>query len=41
MYCICIDRLCVATGKRKLCSLCVLSEGALLHGRVSYVLYVY
>jgi len=37
----CIDRGCVGTGESKLCSLCVLTEGALVHGRVSYFLYVY
>jgi len=41
MLCMCIDRGCVDTGESKLCCLCVLTEGALVQGRVSYVLYVY
>ena len=41
MFCTCIDIWCVGTGESKLCSLCVLTEGALVHWRVSYVLYVY
>jgi len=41
MFCKFIDRLCVVTGERNLCSVCVLTEGALLKGRVSYALYVY
>jgi len=40
MYCMCIDRGCVGTVESKLCTVCVLTEGALLQGRVSYVLYV-
>jgi len=38
---ICIERGCVGTGESKLCSVCVLTEGAVVQGRVSYVLYVY
>jgi len=30
----CIDRGCVVTGESKLCSECVLTEGALVQGRV-------
>jgi len=41
MLCMCIDRMCVGLGQNKLCSLCVLTEGALLYVRVCYVLYVY
>jgi len=41
MFCMCIDRGCVGTGDSKLCSACVLTEGALVQGIVSYVLYVY
>ena len=41
MFCMCIDRGCVGTGESKLCSVSVLAEGALVQGRVSYVLYVY
>ena len=37
----CIDRGCVGTGDSKLCPVCVLTEGALVQGRVSCVLYVY
>jgi len=33
MFCICIERVCVVTWEGKLCSLCVLTEGSLLHGR--------
>jgi len=36
----CIDRGCIGTGERKLGSVCVLTEGALVHGSVSYNLYV-
>jgi len=39
--CMCIDRVCVVTGESKLCFIYVLTEGALLQGRVSNVLYVY
>jgi len=35
MFCMCIDRVCVDTWESKLYSLCVLTEGAFLHGRVS------
>ena len=41
MFCMCIDRECVVTGESKLCSVCVLTEEALVQVRVSYVLYVY
>jgi len=41
MFCMCIDIGCVGTGKRNVCSVCVLRGGALVHWRVSYVLYVY
>jgi len=34
MFCMCIDRGCVGTGESKLCSVCVLTEGALLHGKI-------
>ena len=37
----CIDRRCVGTWESKLCSVCVLTEGAFEQGRVSYVLYMY
>jgi len=36
-----IDRGCVGTGESKLCSECLLTVGALVQGRVSYVVYVY
>ena len=39
MFCRCIDRGCVDTGESKLCSECVLTVGALVQERVSYVLY--
>jgi len=41
MICMCIDRGYVDTVERKLCPAFQLIEGALLQGRVSYVLYVY
>jgi len=41
MFCMSIDSGCVATGKSKLCSICILTGGALVQWRVSYVLYVY
>jgi len=41
MFCMFTDRGCVGTGESKLCSVCVLTEGALVQGRVRYVLYVY
>jgi len=41
MICMCIDRVCFGTGESKLFCECVWIECALLHGRVSYVLYVY
>jgi len=37
----CIFRGCVGTGKSKLFSVCVLTEGALVQGKVSYVRNVY
>jgi len=40
MFCMCIDSGCVGTGESKLSSVCVLKEGALVYGRVSYILYV-
>jgi len=39
MFCMCIVNGCVVTGESKLFSLCVITEGALVQGRVSYVLY--
>jgi len=41
MFIMCIDRGYVVTGERKLCSVCVLTEGVLVYGRVRYVLYVF
>ena len=41
MFSMCIDRRCVGTGESKLCSVWILTEGALLQGSVSFVLYVY
>jgi len=41
MFCLCIDKGCVGTGESNLCSVYVLTEGALVQVRVSYVLYVY
>jgi len=41
MFCMSIDRRCVGTGESKVSSVCVLTEGALELGRVSYVLDVY
>jgi len=41
MLCMCIDSGCVGTGESKIYSVCVLKEGALIHGTVSYNLYVY
>jgi len=41
VFCMCNNRGCVVTGESKLCSVCAITEGALLHGRVSCVLYVY
>jgi len=40
MFCMYIDRGCVGTGESKLNSVWVLTEGALVQGRVSCVLYV-
>ena len=34
----CIDRWCIVTEEIKLCSVCVLKEGALVQGRLSFVL---
>ena len=34
MFCVCIDIGCVGAWESKLCSVCVLTEGALVHGRV-------
>jgi len=41
MFCMCIDRGCVGTWESKVSSVCVLTEGALVHGRVRYNLYEY
>jgi len=41
VFCTCIDRGCVGTGESKLCYLFILTEGALVQGRVSCALYVY
>jgi len=41
MTCMCIDRRCVVTGENKFCSVCELTEGALVQGKIRYVLYVY
>jgi len=41
MCCMCIDRGCVGTAESKLCSVCVLTECALVQGRTIYVLYGY
>jgi len=41
VFCMRIDRGCVGTGESKLYSLCDLTLGSLVQGRVSYVLYVY
>jgi len=41
MFCMYIDRGCVGTGESKLCFVRILTEGALVQGRGSYVLYVY
>jgi len=35
MICTCNDSGCVGTGDSKLCSVCVLTEGVLLQGRVT------
>ena len=40
MFCMYIDRGCVGTGESKLFYVCVLTEGALVQGRLSCVLYV-
>ena len=34
MFFMCIDRGCVVTGKSNLCSVCVLTEGALVEGKL-------
>jgi len=41
MFFMCTDRGYVVTGERKLFSVCLLTKGVLVHGRVRYVLYVY
>jgi len=41
MFSMCIDRWCFGTRESKLCSVLVLTDGALFQGRVIYVLYVY
>jgi len=41
MVCMCINRGCVDTCECNLYSICLLTEGVLVQGRVSYVLYVY
>jgi len=41
MFCMSIDRVCFGTGGSKLCSVCVLTEGALVQGLVCYVLYIF
>jgi len=38
--CTYIERGCAVTGESKFCSVCVLTLGTLVQGRVSYVLYV-
>jgi len=40
MFFVCIDRGCVVTGEINLCSLCLLTEGALVQGRVNVLLYM-
>jgi len=39
MFCMCIDRGCVGTWESKLCSVCLLTAGALVQARIKYVLY--
>jgi len=41
MFCMNIARGSVGRGESKLCFVRILTEGALVQGRVSYVLYVY
>jgi len=41
VFCMCIDRGCVGTGESKLSFVRIMTEGALVQGRVSCVLYVY
>ena len=41
MFSMFIVRVCVVTGESKICSVCVLTEGVLVHGRVNNNLYVY
>jgi len=41
MFYMCIDRGCVGTEESMLGSVCVLTEDILVHGGVSYKLYVY
>ena len=41
MFCMCIERVCVGTGENKICCVCVLTEGALVQGKVGlFYLYV-
>ena len=40
MFCIFLDRVCVVTEESMLCLICVFTEGALVQGRIIYVLYV-
>jgi len=39
MFCMCIDIDCVGTAESKLSTLCVLTLGALVQGRGSFILY--
>jgi len=41
VFCMCNNRGCVGTGESKLCSVCILTEAALVQGRVSYFMYAY
>jgi len=41
MFCMFIDRGCFDKWESKLCSVCLLTEGAFLHGRLGYVLFGY
>jgi len=41
MFSMCIERVCVVTWESKICSVFVLREGALLQGKLIYVLYVF
>ena len=40
MFSMCIDRGCVSTGKSNICFVCLLTEGALVQGRVNVLLYM-